>query len=90
MRPGDSDNAWIEDNDGNAESFVGLFQLFSEKMVTMLKSMTLVAYSVHATILNVSTKRWQWLVNNEHTMVVFLPVCRTQHQLECEDSVENE
>lgn len=50
-----SGNVSVENGDGNAESFVGFIQIFSDKMATPHKNATLVVYTVCAILLHVST-----------------------------------
>lgn len=50
---------WSERRNGNKESFVGSVQIFTDKVVTSLKSIALMVYPAHAILLNVSLKTSQ-------------------------------
>lgn len=45
--PHDFENLPMEKRNGNEKSFAGVFQLFSDKIATTLKSTALLAYPVH-------------------------------------------
>lgn len=46
--------------------------------MTTFNSTTLVAYSVNHILRNDSVSRKQWLIDNEHKLVVLLPLCFNQ------------
>lgn len=72
----------IENRDGNAEWSASYIYLSSDRTATAFQSTTLIEYSVHVTLLNVSAKRTPWLIGNKPTPVDFLLVYCTQKQLE--------
>lgn len=86
----DSCKVWIENSDADEEQFIGLIQLFSGEMATMLKTTTLVVYPVHANLVNVSARRRQCLVGSERTLKEFLPAFYTSEQSEENGSGEDE
>lgn len=81
---------WVENIDGNAESLVGFGQFFSNKAATMLQSMILVACSVRAVLLTVSSKRRQRLQYNGQTLIGYLPICRPKEELEEHEGANDE
>lgn len=60
----ESSRAWTANCDRKAESFVGSNQLFPGKSVMTVRNTTLAAYHVHTILLNVPTRRRQWLKDN--------------------------
>lgn len=72
------------------ELFAGFVQLFSGKKATTLKSTDLVVYPVHVILLNFSTRRRQRLISNEYMLVVILPECYSDEQLEGEGRGDDE
>lgn len=59
-------------------------------MAKTIKSTAIVAYPVHAVLLNAFTTERQWFTGNKHTVLLFLAVCCTDGQVEKEGDVENE
>lgn len=78
----DSRAVWSERRNGIRELFVGFVQIFSEKTLTTLKITELVAYPVHAMLLNVSRRKSHWVTDNGHTLVGFLLVCCSGDEVE--------
>lgn len=58
--------------------FKEFVQLYSDKTATMLEARTLIAYHVHAVLLNSSLRYHSWLKNSKHTVVRFLPLCNVE------------
>lgn len=81
MESCDSGKVCIEISDGNAQSFVGVLLLLSDKWVRMLESTTLVAYTAHIIFLNLSAGIGQKLIENVLTLTECIPVCCTQAHL---------
>lgn len=86
----DSGNVWIENSDGSAESVVSIIYLFPSKTSMALRSTLLAAYPVQQILLNVSSRRGQQLIGNDHTLVGFLQVYCTQEELEEEECAKDE
>lgn len=68
------------------ESSLRSVQILCDRTVTTLKSTSLVAYSVHIILLSVSLWKRQWLIDNGHEMVGFLPMCCSEHEVKKEES----
>lgn len=65
---------WNEGDVRGSKSFVGNLQMFSEKSRTKLESPPLVEYPVHVVFVNGSAKHYLWLMENRHSVVMFLTV----------------
>lgn len=65
---------WTDLDDPKPTSFVGLVQIYSDKTATTLKANALIAYPIHAVLLNCSLRHRRYLIDNGYTLVVFLPV----------------
>lgn len=89
MRFFDSRDEWVQKGDGNVESFVGLLQLFSDKMTTTTKSTTLADSGVHSTLWNVLARR-KWWMGHRYTLVRFLAVYCLDEKLEGEERRDGE
>lgn len=48
------------------------YYIFPGKTASILKSNTLIAYSVHGILLNMSDGGKEWFIENEHPLVMFL------------------
>lgn len=70
--------------------FVGFNHVYCEETAMTLKTMALVAFPMHAMVLNVSAKAKQLLVGNHHTQVGFVPISCTQKHVEEEIIGEDE
>lgn len=87
----DSDNVWLEKNNEKLELFVVFVQFCIENTETRVKNMEILAYPVHALLLDMSVRRMQNFIDNEHTLAVFQQPCCTAEHLEekrigeCED-----
>lgn len=74
----------IEKGNQNIGSFVWPDKVFSDITAGTLKSKTTLTYPVDGLVVNNSTKRKEWLTSNRYTLVNFLPVRCSGHQLERE------
>lgn len=90
MKSKGQNGAWWNDSDKNfPRSFVGLVQLYSDKTATTLKANALVAYPIHAVLLNFSLTHRRFLIDNGYTIVGFLPVGAGGYLDDEKDSTEN-
>lgn len=80
---------WIENNDRNAESLIGI-SVFSDNTTTTLKCMLLVANPVHANLEKFFARTWQRLIDNGHTLVRLLSVRCTLIALQEEKNAKDE
>lgn len=78
----ESGDIWNERRGEGRETFVGFAQIFSDKTATSRKGSALVAYPVHAVLLNLSIGTRQWLIDQGHALVAFLPVCTGDEEME--------
>lgn len=61
-------------NSGEEESFVGMFQLYSDKSVFTLKNTGISAYPVHAVFMNFTYDMWKEIIMSEKSIFAYLPV----------------
>lgn len=58
------DVLWSANDNGLPKSFLGLIQIYSDKVATSLKCNALVSYPVHAVCLNFTAKRRRYLIDH--------------------------
>lgn len=71
----------IEKSDRRLKSLVKFFQLYFKKLATALKSTALVPWHFREVPLHVWARKRHWVVENEHTLVGFLPFCCSNEHL---------
>lgn len=69
----DTGNMWTDLDHENKKFFTVFVPIFPYLTATALKSISMVAYSIHFTILYTSTKRTEQRIYSVHTVAVFLP-----------------
>lgn len=74
MASKNSKSMWIEDVEVQSSSFIGFIQLYSDKTAMSLKANSMLAYPIHAVLLNSTPKFRRWLIDRGQTLVGFLPV----------------
>jgi len=82
------DSFWVDSVADKNSSFVGFFQLYSDKTAMTLKSNAMVAYPVHLVLLNASPSFRRWLIDNGHTLLGFLPAEFHNDDIQVEDLEE--
>lgn len=68
------EDIWMYGKDGMEESFVGMFQVHSDKSAVTLKKAGISAYPVHIVFLNFTYEKWKDIIMSEKTIVAYLPV----------------
>lgn len=81
---------WVENGDGNEDSYVRFVQVFSEKKATALKRTALVVCPVHIILLIFQARRRKWLIGKGYVPVGFLPVFCAREGLEKKEIREDE
>lgn len=71
---------WKEDSRSGSVSFVGLVQLYTDKTAMTRKTNAMVAYPIHAVLLNFQKDFRRILIDNGHTLVGFLP-CHSEMEV---------
>ena len=82
MRRDSLHESWNDDNEDLPKSFVGMFQLYTDKTATTLKANATVAHPVHVVLLNVTREFRLKLINGGHTLVGLLPVATLENDSE--------
>lgn len=70
----ESSVVWNESDAEGSKSFLGYLQVSSNKMTGTVESTAIVVNTVHVVLMNVKAKHRRWLIENDHTVVCFLPV----------------
>lgn len=74
MRRSDNGNVWMMSCEWNAESFMHIFKLVSDKTVTTPMIAAQIGYIAHAIVLNASGRRKKALIGNTNTVMGVLAV----------------
>lgn len=78
----DSSVVWLEREDRNRETLVEFTKVVSSKTVKTVKSTALVTNVDEVILLSLSLRKSQWMVQNRHKLLIFLPVCYIEDEAE--------
>lgn len=77
---------WDQREKENRESFMRFIQIFSSETVATLQGSTLTTYPSYDFILYISLRKRQWIIDNGHTIVGFLPLFHSDDEVKKEES----